>query len=134
MKKNEIDSSDLLARVNFHVPARILRNFRLLRVDQTTRAYSDNEPLYATPRVCSLPAAAADGRSLSLKFSATRASHKFIAGSNIIPTGCVQSLVFFVINLLLHASLSLTARYTSFMWFLHAFLFVYLFGFCCLAI
>lgn len=51
---------------------------------------------YATPRVCSLPAAAAaDGRSLSLKFSTTRASHKFIAGSNIIPNGCVQSLVFF---------------------------------------
>ena len=41
----EIDSPDLLARVNFHVSARIVRNFRLLRVDQTRRAYSDNEPL-----------------------------------------------------------------------------------------
>ena len=50
MKKiilGKIDSPDLLARVNFHVPARTLRNFRLLRVDQTRRAYSDNEPLTA---------------------------------------------------------------------------------------
>ena len=40
MKKiilGEIDSPDLLARVDFHVPARILRNFRLLKVDQTRR-------------------------------------------------------------------------------------------------
>ena len=53
MKKiilGEIDSPDLLARVNFHAPARILRNFRLrvdLRVDQTGRAYSDNVSLTA---------------------------------------------------------------------------------------
>ena len=50
MKKiilGQIDSPDLLARVNFHVPARILGIFRLLRVDQTRCAYSDNEPLTA---------------------------------------------------------------------------------------
>ena len=36
-----------LARVNFHVPVRNLRSYKLLRVDQTRGAYSDNEPLTA---------------------------------------------------------------------------------------
>ena len=41
----EIDSPDILAYL--HVPARNLRNYRLLRVDQTGRAYSDSKPMTA---------------------------------------------------------------------------------------
>ena len=40
----EIDSPELLARVNINVPPRVFRNYRLIKTDLTRRAYSENDP------------------------------------------------------------------------------------------
>nr|XP_049467123.1 uncharacterized protein LOC125908418 [Anopheles coluzzii] len=46
----EIDSPELLARVNINVPPRVFRNYRLIRTDLTRRAYSENDPMTAMAR------------------------------------------------------------------------------------
>ena len=46
----EIDSPELLARVNINVPPNVYCNYRLIRTDLIRRAYSENDPMTAMAR------------------------------------------------------------------------------------